>query len=431
MRNARMRFPLLVLSLAAAPLAVVALVVAVAMDGSGGRVRAGVSGNGEPGVDCVRVPADLAPPLLGYPNGDCKIDSADQGYQAACRLKWGGVGDVPTIGPGGPNEPLACINTPTATATPLARNKFLQPFASDSPWNMPIGSGATPTAANLGTPIQWETEWEIIGMDPAAPSRSTFNRNSYDAACSGGTSFGSFPVPDGLTTPLTGGGYQPNNAGAFIKADGTTIQEGLWVARCTSTGPLYWGLVSHSPTHSIYGSGVGIYAGHGGSGLSAVGGSLRAWEVPAGVAIRHALKLTLPASTLSNDQVGACDGGYRWPAITADTGWQSSYTGSVPSLCMGSLLMLPGASACDTGAELTRRICAALRDYGAYVVDIHPTASGWRPFTINAEVNSAPPFNASEMFALFAQLQVVTNNASGAVGGGGTPRVPLAPPISN
>jgi hypothetical protein len=97
---------------------------------------------------------------------------------------------------------------------------------------------------------------------------------------------------------------------------------------------------------------------------------------------------------------------------------------------MGSLLALPPSTPCNTGAELTRRVCAALRDYGAYVVDIHPTTSSWRPFTLNLE-SGTDPLNGNEMIGLFQQLQVIVNNGSGNIGGGGTPRAPLAPPIGN
>jgi len=98
---------------------------------------------------------------------------------------------------------------------------------------------------------------------------------------------------------------------------------------------------------------------------------------------------------------------------------------------MGSLLAIPPGVNCETivAADLSRRICHALQDYGAYVVDIHPGNGSWRPFTINGEPGA--PLNGSQMIALFNNLQVVTNNASGSVGGGGTLRVPLLPAISN
>ncbi|MBI5288988.1 MAG: hypothetical protein HY873_08440 [Chloroflexi bacterium] len=298
---------------------------------------------------------------------------------------------------------------------------------------MPIGSGATYQAISLPN-TEYVHEDEILGMDASAPLRPTFNRNAWDATCSGGTSYGQFPVPNSLITDVTSGSYLPNNTAAMIKADGRTIQEGIWVARCSGTGPLYWGLTLGS--HDIYGDGVsGFYGGHGGSGLSAVGGSLRLWEVTGTAAIAHALKVTLPVSALSN-----CSSGYRWPAQIADSGYSSPgswsfYSGSVCAMRMGSLIALPPTENCNTlvTATLARRICHALQDYGAYVVDTHPNVAGWSPSTLNGEIGTAPAVEAvgGQLLTLFARLKVVSNNSPTTVGGGGTPRVPLAPPISN
>jgi hypothetical protein len=304
---------------------------------------------------------------------------------------------------------------------------------------MPIGSGAQYTPANLGTPQQWFTEEEFIYLDPNAPVRTlSGGGHAWPASCTGGSSSLQVRIRDGATIPGGGPPYAPNNTGGVLLHNNTDlVQEFLASCRNNGTGTLYagWFLCQHS----LKGSGVGPYCGHGGSGLSAVGGSLRQWELAPGTPIRHTLKLTLPAATLSGNipgQSAICDNGYRWPAQIADGGWDgggsSRYAGQVPTLCMGSLLALSPSVNCNAlvAAELSRRICAALRDYGAYVVDIHPTTSSWRPFTINLESGN-DPLNGTEMIALFQQLQVVMNNSQSSVGGGGTPRVPLAPPIGN
>jgi hypothetical protein len=298
---------------------------------------------------------------------------------------------------------------------------------------MPIGSGAV--YKNIYLPnTEYVHEDEIIGMNPSAPLRQTYDRNAWDASCSGGSSFGQFPVPDGLITDVTSGSYLPNNTGGFVKTDGRTIQEGIWIARCSGTGNLYWGLTLGQ--QDIYGDGVsGFYGGHGGSGLSAVGGSLRLWEVNGSGPIQHALKVTLPVSALSG-----CSSGYRWPAQIADSGFNepgswSYYSGSVCDMRMGSLIALPPAEDCNAivSAPLARRICQALQDYGAYVVDTHPNAPGWSPSTLNGEIGTGPAVEAvgGQLLTVFAKLKVVSNNSPSSIGGGGTPRVPLAPPIGN
>ncbi|HZP56765.1 MAG TPA: hypothetical protein VFC53_04330, partial [Dehalococcoidia bacterium] len=65
-----------------------------------------------------------------------------------------GATSTPTPTPTATGTPTATDTpAPTPTSTPTAgsgtRDKLLQPFASDSPWNMPIGSGAQYVAANL------------------------------------------------------------------------------------------------------------------------------------------------------------------------------------------------------------------------------------------------------------------------------------------
>jgi hypothetical protein len=233
----------------------------------------------------------------------------------------------------------------------------------------------------------------------------------------------------------------PNNAGGALLNDGRTIREFQYAARCSGTGEMYVG--DTRCDLDIYGSGLGGFCAHGGSGLSGVGGSLRVWEVNGSGPIQHALKLTLPSYVLSN-----CNNGYRWPAVAADSGnddngsWQY-YAGSNCNLRMGSLLAIPPSVNCNTlvSATLARRLCQAMQDYGAYVVDVHPSwnagcqcpRTDWRPMTINGEDGTGGAVGnvGSQVLTLFEELAVVTNNGSSAVGGGGTPRVPLLPAIGN
>lgn len=151
----------------------------------------------------------------------------------------------------------------------------------------------------------------------------------------------------------------------------------------------------------------------------------------------------MPSYLLSN-----CSSGYRWPAIAADSGFNDNgswqfYAGSNCNLRMGALLAIPPGLNCDTlvSAALARRICKAMQDYGAYVVDVHPSwnagcqcpRTDWRPMTINGEIGTGDATTAvgSQLLTLFENLHVVSNNSSSSVGGGGAPRVPLAPPIGN
>lgn len=288
-------------------------------------------------------------------------------------------------------------------------------------------------AANLGAPSHYFGEDEFLFLDPNAPARTlSGDHHIWPASCTAGGENIQVRVRDGALIPSGSASYQPNNTGgAILHADPNIVQEFLASCRNNGTGTLYAGWIFNPDCRlDLRGSGLGTYCAHGGSGLSATAGSLRVWEMAAGVPIQHVLKATLPASTLSNDQVGVCDGGYRWPAIIADAGWQSSYTGSVPSLCMGALLVLPPNVDCATfSADFSRRICTALKTYGVRVVDIHPSGPNWRPFTINQEIGVS--VNGSHIIQMFQMLQVVTNDGQSSPGGPGTRLAPPLPPIGN
>lgn len=131
--------------------------------------------------------------------------------------------------------------------------------------------------------------------------------------------------------------------------------------------------------------------------------------------VRHALAFSLPPDLMGS--------GPLWPATTED-GANYLYTGGVH---MGSLFPIPGWV--DVNAlDLTPQgfmIAHTLQDYGAYLVD----AGG--NFALFAETAAENMLSGvrNDISTLQNQLQIVTNNSPNAVGGGGTPRVPLAPAL--
>jgi hypothetical protein len=328
------------------------------------------------------------------------------------------------------------VDTDTKISAAGTRDPYKHPFASNSPWNMPIGSAAQYAPSNLGQPSCYETscryftEKEYIFLDRDAPLRT--HQPGGGGSCGGGSSDGQVRIPDGVTF----GGGSSNDTGGALRSDNITIQEWYKGCRSSGTGTLY-SYGDYFCSHSILGNGIPGWCGHGGSGLSAIGGSIRTWELAPGTPIRHVLKLTLPANRLNNDiDSSQCNDGFRWPAVIADNGWNSpggnsEYSGTTKSLCMGSLLALPQSTSCTSvvSNDLSRRVCQALRDYGAYVVDIHPLDgdchSCWQPFTLNGESPVESALNDNDMITLISSLQVITNNSSSTVGGGGTPLVPM------
>src|SRR2546427_4604392 len=194
--------------------------------------------------------------------------------------------------------------------------------------------------------------------------------------------------------------------------------------------------------------------GHGGSGLSSLGGTIRLGELVPGGVIRHVMKINLYG--LNNYYYGTTQG-YRWPASQADGCASSCYGGTTQALRMGSLLAIPASVNVDSlglETEPAKILARALQDYGAYTVDdtawsVYAIATEFGPagrvdtefstawgFAINPSTKTVPW--ARDMDRLFGALNVVDNwdaaqwatvsASSGAQGaGGGAPIVPWAP----
>lgn len=222
----------------------------------------------------------------------------------------------------------------------------------------------------------------------------------------------SFRIPAGAT-PAVGSDAHLH----VVDPDGRTLHE-TWIfsgpnasGDCTAAG--------YART-DLFGSGIspvdGLNVGLRAYGGSSIGGLIRTWEIQSGQ-IRHALAVAL----LDDVQLKQ---GWVWPATQEDTG-NSDYGGNIP---MGSLVAIPASVDLSTlGLSPSGLVLArAFQDFGAYIVD---TSDG---FSVYAEPSSAPLLAAmrADLPKIRAQLRVVTNNGPASVGGGGTPRVPVAPPLS-
>lgn len=402
------------------------------------------------------------------------------------------------------------------------RDKFIAPFGVGSIWNVPIGSFATLTdpawVVNTGEEADYEREnlslprsrknglWSVGACPTPTPGATptpggptatpvpgcapylplvdayrdtTDGLSSWSADCNGTVKLDEqYRVTDGWTTelsqpPAPGPNYFPNNTGGLIRQDNTTIQEGIWIARCpvpTATpgasptpggptptpNPVYFGYRPLAD-HSIYGDGLpgGWGGGHGGSGLSAVGGSLRIWEIgPVGganPAIRHALKIVAPSKRLSSTDgdPGSC---YVWPAVRGDGGCSDPVPLSTPSpyynwddtdAKMGILLALPSTTNCNTlvANAFVRRLCTTLKNYGAYVVDsgYGEDLRFWLAVEYGAESAILAKYGShlyegsmeTDWLKLIDAARVVSNNGPTSIGGGGTPVAPTPVPIGN
>ena len=332
----------------------------------------------------------------------------------------------------------------------VTRDKLRQPFASTSIWNMPIGSSAAYAPANLKDWTGWGVFLEevyiihrpTLPLQPIYWSADRWTGGSRCAPSTGQIQYHA-PVPMDYVIEGASSGNTPNNPSAILSADGNSYLQSQPLTKCHGH-PYTTGF--QGPTVSLYGD--GILGSQGGSHLSAVGGTIRRGEFAAG-RIPHALKTVLHPSNLSNTAGPGCaNAGCRWPATSSDCGNTAcGYTGTTPGVKMGSLLALPTGFDCNALRTTPGRIvCAALKDYGTYVVD-----TGWGPAyiavergpdgTVESEFQSlyGYPIKQSSMSHPWAldwkqmvlALQVIDNNSSSSVGGGGTPRQPLAPPIGN
>jgi len=323
---------------------------------------------------------------------------------------------------------------------------------------MPIGSKAVYVPANLsGNPGNniWAAmpgiDDEHIVMRPGAPRTRL---NASDAGWSGrnrcgatGSLVAMVPMPSDYIVPST----NRNSPGAFLLGDKRTIVQTQPIARCAAgaTGTA----LATSPRVDLYGA--GIAGAHGGSGLSAIGGSIRVGELRPGAATgpRHALKVNVYAKEALYGCTKRSDC-FRWPATRGDNyavGWYGAANGNRnKAMKMGALLAIPASmpiAALKLETAPARQLAWTLQNYGAYVVD-DTYAPG---FDINVEdgpdgsvqqqfkadwgfdmaqrVNAGTPW-VRDIQKLVRALHVVHNNSARKVGGGGVPRQPLAPPIA-
>jgi hypothetical protein len=397
------------------------------------------------------------------------------------------VAEGPSVGENGqPIELQACTTTTTDNQIwTLGRDPIYWPFISSSIWNTPIGSGAQYVPANLpaapddpndGVDVGWspmpQVDAERIVLVPTAPL-TTINYSSAGWTGADRCLATTPPSPNFTGLPVTNVPipsnyvYDPtspkNDGAAFLLADGHTLVQTQPWARCTAGGSatsIIRILDDGTNANNNSGSDADIISGngrkgaHGGSMLGTLGGTIRLGELrPGSKGPRHALKINLFSKMeLFNCSVVAdC---FRWPAYTADSGATTNY-GSInnnqnTAMKMGALLAIPPSVNIDNLGLLSepgRQIAWTLQNYGAYVVDSMGAA-----FAISAEDgyhgSKLAEFLADYGFPMEARvghnqnsdwshdwqiirplLQVVNNNDATHVGGGGTPRQPLAPPF--
>lgn len=336
---------------------------------------------------------------------------------------------------------------------------------------MPIGRGATYVAAHLpavpgngAASNGLQADKEKIVLRPNAPPTKIFyslagwtgaDRCPPDAS---GRELTTVPIPRDYIV----GHNSSNSSATFLLADGRTLIQSQPFARCTADGPAT--SEAHLPPVDLYGP--GIDGAHGGSRLSAIGGSLRLGELRrGGEPPRHALKLNVyAAQVLYKCRETNRSDCYRWPASTADKYAVGGYgtvnngvvhngvaiTGGTPAMRMGALLAIPASqdlTSLGLVTEPAKQLAWTLQNYGAYIVD----DTGGPGYALSVEDGIDGSFTArfavdwtfefavagsdktspwaKDIQRLMTALYVVDNNSRTTVGGGGEPLQPLAPPL--
>jgi len=340
------------------------------------------------------------------------------------------------------------------------RDALKQPFSSTSIWNTPIGSNAVYVPAGILPPSKagMTVDEDIIILSPSSPltdirmCTAGWNQTKSRCTAEAGSVFPTkVPIPFDFVVNLPMD-QVPNSCATILMADGVTIRQTQPFARCVAGEPAT-SQYSYISDMSINGDGrVGI---HGGSGLSALGGTIRAGELKPGAGpIKHVLKLNVYAGM--NLYYDITTKGFRWPASWADAYASTTYgktrpsNASVVKACrMGALVALkPTLDINDPTflkTEPARMIAQALQDYGAYIAD----DTYWNVIAIETEwgpngrvvdnfcwdwgfpmVDSRLDSDwSSDMNKIFTNLHIIDNNSASTIGGGGIPRVPLALPL--
>jgi hypothetical protein len=189
--------------------------------------------------------------------------------------------------------------------------------------------------------------------------------------------------------------------------------------------------------------------------MSAVGGTIRLGEMrPGDQGIHHAIKWVIYMKEAY--RCSSPTNCYRWPAVTAD-GYAVGFYGTGANnpnvnnaaMVMGALLAIPAnvdINSLGLETEPGRQMAWTLQNYGAYVVDDTYGPQFGIPTEVSPDGSFVNQFKADYGFSfadnllnndpwrrdiqrLLTAVYVVNNNSSTSIGGGGTPRQPLAPPL--
>jgi hypothetical protein len=323
---------------------------------------------------------------------------------------------------------------------PMSRNVYFWPFSQKSIWNMPIGSNAEYAPAGLDYTNKSNgkvtVDIKYLGLDVSAPlttlTRGDYSHHPKQPASNRGVGPG---IGERIHVPanMTADG-KLNGSAAFLK-EGSLLDyweaNRLWIDPAGSNPRVMhtWGPFNLKSDGMVNGSGGGKHG--------TVGGLLRPGELQGQEPIRHALRLNVWGVRF----MSPTGEGYVWPATRADGNYNhpdpkhsGAYHGVVPYVRMGTLLAIrPDEDLGFITSPKVRKLAQAMRDYGIYITD----NTAWDVYGMNIDSDAVDEFTANDigdeteyyrqMQTLITKLYAITNNGPDSIGGGGTPRAPLAP----
>lgn len=371
-------------------------------------------------------------------------------------------------------DPAALNGGTSSGVLPGTRDKTQWPYAQNSPANMPIGSGAVYQAAGLTAPSALNSSAkvyvdtvEVVIASASDPPATVSTPGSFGDRDGGTISInGTLPhFPQSYLVADATGSSQPNEIADIIDADGVTVRR--INAMChTAPGAQVFGFnYGNSDGNGTFSAGpITAQFPHGGHAtqLNGMAHALRAADFT-GPAIRHALGLELcgPRNYKYSGSVGTS---FRWPAVQCDsyagTAWTATGNGTSPNgthysftygslnpslpsyMQIGALLAIhPSKVYADYAVTtaLGKKFFDCLQNYGGYALDDSAGYDYWNSANLTIRADAYSALNAvggltqavrDEIARMIGDLYVITNNSSSTIGGGGTPRQPLAPPFA-
>jgi glucose/arabinose dehydrogenase len=323
------------------------------------------------------------------------------------------------------NSPVSATATArTAIGNVGIREPWLQPFNSVSVWNTPIGSNAIwSNASDLDTIALRTTGGSV---NAGAFGQAFYRGQASDPLVT-------FTVTDTLVVlapqqvhcpanampspPYPGGDNQmtlfdATNPGLMWSFSGCTLNNATNVSAGVTA--------NHGQVDNVCGTGVDV--DYGTFGYNAGIGTIRTWELAAGV-IQHTLRYAAPYAMLKSPG-NAWDQNIPWPDTHEDWNGQNLYTGN---LTAGSTIGIPTSINLNT-LGLTAgglMLATALQNYGA----IWREASGNAGIIFFAEPGSEnDPLIAgmrTDINTINAKLCILRNQGPNTINGGGIPIVAL------